>query len=147
MSFEDLAPPVKKTAAGHAEPVRVAVAVRGDHPAQLSLLIRRDLIDGLGKGKSYAVQLGKAEERHLLRIKVAADGLFQAKEPINPQTKKPSGVLRFILPPHERWPACKVKAQGASYTIGKGCIDITLPSWAWEATAKTAVEKRAARTA
>lgn len=144
MSFEDLSPPPKGAAAVLKEPVRVSVATRTDKPSRLVVLVRKELVDAFAKAKSFAVQLGKAEDRHLLRIKVAADGLFQAREPITPATGKPAGVLRFTLPPHERWPACKVKAQGAAYTVAKGCIDITLPSWAWDANAKTAVEKRAA---
>lgn len=145
MSFEALVPVAK--AAKATEPVRVGVRVGSETArTRLFVLLKRDLIDQVSKGATTAtVELGKSEDRHLLRIKPNGKGDFDLTQmPVSGHARKAGATspVRILLPPNDRWPICKIKAQGASYKVGKGCIDIELPAWAWDAGEKASAEGR-----
>jgi hypothetical protein len=138
MSFDSLSPPVK--AAKASEPVRVGVTARkaAASPSRLCILIKRDVIDQVAKGATRAtVELGKAEDLHLVRVRPNAKGEFVL------QPTPRGGPLRIALPPHARWPGCAVKTQAAAFKVGKGFIDIELPAWAWDQNAKRTLEQAA----
>lgn len=136
MSFEVLVPPPRAAKAD--VPVRVGVSVYGETaPSRLCVLVKREIVDQVSKGATSAtVELGKAEDRHLLRIRLNGKGDFS----LSPTPK--GGPLRIKLPPNVRWPVCGIKAQAAAYKIGKGYIDVELPAWAFDAGEKSAIEGR-----
>src|SRR5262245_3692259 len=138
MSFEDLVPTTK----GKAErtPVRVGMSQMRQAPARMSVVVGAELVQGWGA--SYKLSLGKAEDRHLLKIAADPGGLFQPGE--IPGLKKDAnkaatgggngGFVRFLLPPHDRFPATSVKLQAASFERDekRKVLLVTLPAWAWD---------------
>jgi len=93
--------------------------------------------------ETLAVELGKVEDKHLLRLSGNPNGLFQMRPVASPRSKKVSGY-RITLPPHARWPACKLTGQPATFEIVRDALLVTLPAWAWDEKAKSEAERRAA---
>lgn len=140
MSFETLTPPPK--AAKATDPVRVGVRVRGDTASRLSIVVKDEVLDKIDKKKKrlFSIGLGKAEDKHLLRITADPSGLFEARAMKLGRSQK--GLFNLVLPPNARWPICKVVMSGAAHEVdAKGdALLITLPSWAWDEASKRTLE-------
>lgn len=140
MSWQELQP--FKRAASAAAPVRVGVRQIRDAPARALILIKSDILKLLGPAKRFRIALGSAEQRHQLRIAVDEVGPF---EPEEVGKAKGGGVFRFLLPPLDRFPECKVEAQAADYQHDKAgkAIIVDLPAWAWNEKVKLDLERAA----
>lgn len=136
MSFEDLKP--HKAGAAPKAPVRLSMCVRGDAPARMKVLIAREVIDQIGGSEArFAISLGKAEDKHLLRIKALnRDDLGGFTAAAAPKGRSAAGAFWwFLLPPGiEQFPAVPVPLMEAKWEVRakEKALYVTLPAWAWD---------------
>jgi hypothetical protein len=141
MSWEDLAPPVKVPTAKQKPPMSVYMfKMAPKRPARLGVVLRADILDLLpGDVRRFRVQLGKADNKHQLRIACDAEGRFEAALL---GKAKGGGWFRFLLAANPQFPDCRLERQEVRFKhdkVGKALL-IDLPAWAWDARVRKDVE-------
>jgi hypothetical protein len=106
----------------------------------MTILLASELVAGFGE--SFKISLGRGEDKHLLRIAGDPSGLFRPSRIFAGRQGKEARYVRFILPRHERFPACPVPLRETSFERDekKRVLLITLPAWAWDEKVKRDME-------